>query len=189
MWALTFIQLGLSLSTFAWAVEIPPQLLQTPGGLFELWMSGCEETLSLHEPAFFDVCIPGRNNKTTVSMLCVCGKLCLFSRQSHWLCDLGNTVQRRYLRWTLSNVLHVENEVIIGKKKRMWQCQRKRSRPWERRQTGEEEIKLEWQERQCHLTRLKLTDGTHQRRCFYRLHAQITYHFSPTAVPQVHFHH
>lgn len=31
---------------FLWLDEFPPQLLQTPAGLFELWMSGREETLS-----------------------------------------------------------------------------------------------------------------------------------------------
>lgn len=46
--------------------EFPPELLQTPGGQFELWVSGCEEThkshrhttLTLHEPALCDVCVP-----------------------------------------------------------------------------------------------------------------------------------
>lgn len=87
----------------------------------------------------------------------------------------------------LSNVLHIQKEVIIGKKKKKrkendvmsqfrWRWAERRhwtkSRPWTSRQTRAGEImrKRRLWERQCHLTRLALPDNTHQKRCFYLPH-------------------
>lgn len=63
------------------ADEFPPQLLQVPGGLSELWMSGHTKALSLHQLDVYDVWIPGRKcipcnvprQNNCVHKLCVTG--------------------------------------------------------------------------------------------------------------------